>query len=310
MKKTILSLVITTGASIVLTACGGGGGNGNVISGPTSQVFTKWSAIQPNTTTTVSGDSSQGTYTYNSGTDKITAVTMNPQQSGTTFTEVIDSAGLIKSINFTTTSGTNQTFTTPTDTFGTLISSSNVTAAISADGTRYALAGKTSALGWDYQDFGVWVTGAGTGSGTYGAASFGAATAAGSVPTSGTATYSGFTGGRYVATDGTYFFTSSALTSNVDFAARSVSFATTGTSQSANLTSGSFTTNNALNLTGALTYSAGSNQFTGAVANSGSTLTWTATGRFYGPAVQEIGGTFGVTGSGISAYGGGFGAKK
>ena len=65
-----------------------------------------------------------------------------------------------------------------------------------------------------------------------------------------------------------------------------------------------------MNLTGTLTYSAGSNQFTGAVANSGSTLSGTATGRFYGPAAQEIGGTFGLTGAGLSAYGGGFGAHR
>jgi len=75
------------------------------------------------------------------------------------------------------------------------------------------------------------------------------------------------------------------------------------------LLSGSFSANTALDLTGSLSYNAGSNQFTGNVNNTGSTLTGTATGRFYGPAAQEIGGTFGLTGS-AGYYGGGFGAKK
>ena len=293
-------------ATTTLVACGGGGGGSSAV----VQSFTKWSALQPSSTITVSGDSAQGTYSWNSGTNKLTAVTVGTQQSGATFSETLDSSGAIKSINFTTTAGTNQTFTSPTDTFGYLISNSNVRAAVSADGSRYALAGRAAELGFDYQTFGVWVTGAGTGTGTYGAASFGAATPASSVPTSGTATYTGVTGGRYSASDGTYYFTSSALTSNVDFAARTVSFATSSTNQSANLTTGSFAANSALNLTGTLTYSAGSNQFTGAVANSGSTLSGTATGRFYGPAAQEIGGTFGLTGAGLSAYGGGFGAHR
>jgi carbohydrate-selective porin OprB len=66
--------------------------------------------------------------------------------------------------------------------------------------------------------------------------------------------------------------------------ARTLSFTTSGTQQSTTLLSGSFAANTALDLTGALSYSAGSNQFTGAVNNTGSTLTGTATGRFFGPA--------------------------
>lgn len=303
ISKKFLTLVLSVGASLILIACSG---NEPLASGPTTLGFTSFGAIKPSTTTVISGDSAQGTYSWDKSTDKITAVTSGAQQSGAAFTLTRDSNNLPKSVNFTTASGTNLTFTSPTDTLSVLSANPNVAVAVSQDGTKYALAGG-GGVGWDYQTFGVWVTGAGTGSGTYGAASFGAATAAGSIPTSDSATYIGSTGGRSVAADGTYFFTTSDLTSNVNFAARTVSFATANTVQSKDLIS--FVPNSALNLTGALAYSAGSNQFTGAVTN-GSTLTGTATGRFYGPAAQEIGGTFGVTGAGITAYGGGFGAKK
>lgn len=299
MKKLV---IIAMGSA--LTACGGGGST-NVIPN-----FTSWSAIQPNSTVTVSGDSAQGNYSWNSGTDKLTAITVGTQRSGATFSQTLDANRQTTAVNFTTADGTNLSFTSPTDTFGYLISNTDVQAVVSADGTKYALAGTASRLGFDYQSFGVWVTGAGTGSGTYGAASFGSATPASSIPTSGTATYTGVTGGRYSESDGSYYFTSSALTSNVNFAARTVSFVTSGSNQSANLTSGSFSSNPALNLNGTLTYSAGSNQFTGVVENSNSSLTGNATGRFYGPTAQEIGGTFGVTGAGLSAYGGGFGAHQ
>lgn len=300
MKKLV---IVAMGSA--LAACGGGGGGSNVIPGPTA--FTSF-PLTAGTSVVLSGDSSQGTYTYDLVNNVLTSVTTNPQQSGATFT-ITDTAGSFSGIKLTTTSGTNLSWTSPTDTFGYLVSNSNVIGAVSASGQNYVLAGRTSTLGWNYQDFGIWVTGAGTGSGTYGAASFGAATAGGSVPTTGTATYTGVTGGRYGSVGGPAYFTSSNLTSNVDFAARTLSFTTSGSQQSTSLLAGSFSANTALDLTGSLTYSAGSNQFTGSVNNTGSTLTGTATGRFFGPAAQEIGGTFGLTGT-AGNYGGGFGAKK
>jgi len=291
--------------SSILTACGGGGGGSNVIPGPAA--FTSF-PLTAGKSVVLSGDSAQGTYTYDLVGNVLTGITINPQQSGATFT-VTSTSGAFSSYKLTTTSGTNVTWTSPTDTFGILNSNSNVEAAVSANGQNYVLAGRTSTLGWSYQDFGIWVTGAGTGSGTYGAASFGAATPSGSIPTTGTATYSGVTGGRFGTVGGPAYFTSSNLSSNVDFAARTLSFTTSSTQQSTTLLSGSFSANTALDLTGSLSYNAGSNQFTGNVNNTGSTLTGTATGRFYGPAAQEIGGTFGLTGS-AGYYGGGFGAKK
>lgn len=300
-KKLLLVL-----SPLVLAACGGGGGGGGG-SSATLAPFTKWSSVTAGNTYSISGDSMQGTYSWNSGTDKVTAVTRGSQQAGATFTETFNSSGIAQSVRIQTASGTDISFTRGTDTFGVLLINNNINAVVSADGTKYALAPEPLAMGWDYQSFGIWVTGAGTGSGTYGAASVGAATDGANVPTTGSATYSGYTGGRYVWSDGTYYFTSSNMSAATNFATRSISFATTNTAVTPNLLTQ--TSAPALNMTGTLAYSAGSNQFTGNVTTV-SGLTGTATGRFYGPTAQEIGGTFGVTGAGITTYGGAFGGKR
>jgi hypothetical protein len=298
-KLTNFSLVLT----ILLVACGGGGGG----SSPSYVAPTSWGQVSANSKITVSGDSQQGNYTWDSGTNKLTAASFGAQQTGASYTASYGSNGVVNYVNIQTAGGTNLTFTSADSTFGTLRINSGIDAAISNSGTSYALAAEPSAYGWNYQSFGVWVTGAGTGSGTAGSTSVGWATPNGSVPTTGTGNYTGYTGGRYSASDGSYFFTSSAMTANANFATRSIAFSTTATQTTPDLIN--LTNNSNLNLSGTLTYAANSNQFTGTVT-SVSGMTGTATGRFYGPAAQEIGGTFGVSGGGLNVYGGAFGGKK
>jgi hypothetical protein len=67
--------------------------------------------------------------------------------------------------------------------------------------------------------------------------------------------------------------------------------------------------NSSLRMTGTLNYASGSNQFSGAISTDGG-MTGSATGRFYGPAAQEIGGTFSATGPGVQSYGGAFGGAR
>jgi hypothetical protein len=62
-----------------------------------------------------------------------------------------------------------------------------------------------------------------------------------------------------------------------------------------------------LNIQGTLSYAGGSNDFSGPVSSSA--LTGSARGQFYGPAANEIGGTFGLKGVGVEGYLGAFGAK-
>jgi hypothetical protein len=66
-------------------------------------------------------------------------------------------------------------------------------------------------------------------------------------------------------------------------------------------------------MTGTLTYSAATNQFSGATTTAGGggvgVLTGTTTGKFYGPTATEIGGTLAVR-NGLEALAGGFGGKR
>lgn len=299
-----LKLSIPAVVSLFLVACGGGGGGG----GPSYVTPTSWTdAIRPNVLVTVTGDSQQGTYSWNSGTNKITSDTYGNVQTGATYTAAYDSNGYANYVRVQTASGTDFTLTTSNSTFGVLRINTAINAIVSNDGTIIALSAEPSRFGWNYQSFGVWATGAGTGSGTAGAASVGWATPGSSVPTSGSATYSGYSGGRYVAADGSYFYTSSTVSANTNFATRSIAFSTSSTQTTSDLIN--LTNNNGLNMSGTLTYAANSNQFTGSVTTTGG-LSGTVTGRFYGPAAQEIGGMFSVSGSGVNLYGGAFGAKR
>ena len=119
--------------------------------------------------------------------------------------------------------------------------------------------------------------------------------------------YFGYAGGRHVAADGSYYFTLANMQANANFATRQLNFQTNFTEQTANLLTSAMNAN--LNMSGTLSYNPGSNPFRGAVSTAGG-MTGAATGRFYGPAAQEIGGTFSATGPGLQSYGGAFGGAR
>jgi hypothetical protein len=58
-----------------------------------------------------------------------------------------------------------------------------------------------------------------------------------------------------------------------------------------------------------LGYGHGSSQFSGSIT-SGNGLAGSATGRFYGPKAEEIGGVYGLQSSNGSRMVGGFGGKR
>lgn len=289
---------------IVLTACGGGGGG----SSPTLAPFVKFSSIAVPGSVRINGSSQEATYTFNTGTQRVTSVSgATPFASGATYDGTWDASGNPTKAVFTSAAGTNITIDTSLGgVFSYLAAFPNIAVGVTANGQNYALMPRVAAYGWDYQAFGVWTTGGGTGSGTVGAVTLGAETAGSAIPVSGTGSYVGISGGRYVDSSGVSFFTGSDMTATANFGARSIAFSTSNTATSTNLTSA--TANSTLNMSGTLTYSAGVNQFTGSVASMGG-MSGTATGKFYGPTAQEIGGTFGLS-SGSTAYLGAFGGKR
>jgi len=190
---------------------------------------------------------------------------------------------------------------------GTVGCGNGVCTASKSSGTTESVTIDPYFVGWNYQSFGVWQTGPTT-SGTFGAMSFGAPTPIGGLPLTGTATYVGLTAGVYVDGTGQLFGTSATMSTAVDFGMRTVNFSTTGTVVSRPSVVGT-TPNAGLNLSGTLPIFSGT-QFVVPVTTANSQLSGTATGRFYGPAAQEIGGVYSLQGTGTQSMGGAFGGKK
>jgi hypothetical protein len=123
------------------------------------------------------------------------------------------------------------------------------------------------------------------------------------IPVSGTATYTGLTEGyltNFTNSDTSFvgdFYADFSATAN--FSARTLAVRTSGMMMNAGETP---TSRPEHNYSGTLRYSAGSNQFSGTVTTA-SGGTGTATGQFFGPAAQEIGGVVDISSGTIRMIG-------
>jgi hypothetical protein len=297
--------IITIAASVValLSGCGGGGAasSGSAIDvppgafvGPSRTVTTGGVSATAAGTRTVSGN----TTTINSGTPHGVNTASNSAQ--VSFNQNVQPSAA--------------TLTAPNS------SASAAALTCRANGLCGAATGSpaagsdlvvldAAAHGWHYQTFGIWANRPTVSTWQTGAMSMGNATPGNAVPTSGSATFSGRAIGQYADANGTPFTTFSQMQANVNFGARSIGFSTSGTVLHRQ-SDGSETSNAGLNLSGTLTYSPGSSQFSGPVSTSNNQLSGQAGGRFYGPSAQEIGGAFSLNGSGPSHMVGGFGGSR
>jgi len=168
--------------------------------------------------------------------------------------------------------------------------------------------GGDPSLAWDYQTYGVWVDGFGEAAGNFGAITVGDFTPGSDVPTSASGNFVGLSNGVYVDASGQMYIATSAVSLDADFTTRSIAFATSGTQKVEVSPAATQTTAANLDMSGTLTYSAGTSNFSGSVTTS--TLSGGAQGHFYGPSAEEAGGAFTLTGTGVESYTGAFGAKR
>lgn len=170
--------------------------------------------------------------------------------------------------------------------------------------------GNPAAQQLSYHTYGAWVElfDASEPEGTIGAAAFGdPVTASLDVPSSGSATYEGRTAGFYIneASD-LVLATRSTMTANANFTFDTIGFRTEDTVVSDDV-NGSFSTlRTSLNTEGTLLIAG--NTFSGDVESAGG-LTGDASGRFFGPEAEEMGGTLYVS-DGDEAYMAGFGGRR
>jgi hypothetical protein len=299
---------------ILLTACSGGGGNSASMPNPnTVGSFSSFSAVK-------SGQSVQA----NGMSQTVNATTTPPGTVTSTTVNAVDMANSSATLSYGTipimtafsfsapSSGVNFSGSSVQCNAGTgLCRGANSSGQAVMINPLDAQVPPVPELAWNYQSFGYWLVVVSSASTVAGAMSFGSPTAVVALPIAGTATYSGLSSGIYINQPGAVFVLGAKMQSTVDFGpARSVAFSTTDTTLS--LTSGSPPlAAPALDLTGNLSIAVGSNQFTGPVTAPGTPgLAGTATGRFYGPTAQEIGGVFALKGTGPQTMLGGFGGKQ
>lgn len=308
------TILLSIASAASLNGClGGGGGGGGGGSTATLGAFTKFSAIAPSQSVRIQGSSQEVAYTYDLVNSSVTGMSAPTAFGPTATADVkVDAGGVQTGFAFTSANNTSVAFDTAAG--DTLINIGGAVAlAATQSGDKVAMTIDPGAGGWDYQTFGVWATGVGTGSGTFGTYSIGSATPAGAVPTIGNATYNGLALGMYANASGTDYFVVSTMAAGVDYSARTISFST-ASSQTISST-GVTAANGSLNLSGTLTYVSGSNSFAGNITSVGggvgnAAMPGTASGYFYGPAAEEIGGGFKVQGAGLASYLGSFGGKK
>ena len=297
------------GFSVVLlvAGCGGGGGSSSVPEVP----FTSFLAVRPSTTVAMSGGISTtatGTYTTAGTTTTVSPLALPIVDTSAANAQKLtyDSNRALSGMTFSTPNG-SASFSRSS---GPFVCSVGVCQGISGTATGVVIDGVSSPLGWSYQTFGVWERPLSATTLQAGAISAGAVTPASAVPSSGSATFTGLTSAFYVDAGGTPYFAAAQMSATATWTGTpSIAFSTSGT-QTVNLNSGLTNTNASfLNLTGTFSYDSNVNRFSGPVNAPGATMSGTGTGRFYGPAAQEIGGAFNLTGLGGSMIGG-FGGRQ
>ena len=298
--------------SSALAACGGGGGGG----GGSGQNFSSWSEIAPNKTLHLTGISLNRNYTAPAPSYTVTEISpLNTEDS--TFSISYDSQPDVASIQLTTGSKTQTFSTSANDGFGTLGQifgskwdkiSFAVDQAIQDFGI--ALNAVYPGVDWNYQTYGAWSTGLGTGSGYVAVTSVGNETLSSSIPASGPAVFNGFSSGFALTTDGERsVIVSSDFQATADFVSREVSFAASN-SEAAFLNTFEIIDGRIFDYSGTVTYNSGTNLLVGSL-NTSEGISSTVTAQFYGPNAEELGGVFEVSSpNDVGAYIGSFGAKR
>lgn len=173
--------------------------------------------------------------------------------------------------------------------------------------TSIGILGNPYHWGYQYQTYGAWGAWGNVGVGGN-AVSIGALSPSSGIPTSGSAVFTGGANGYLISGQNSYL-TSSNMTATVNFATQSVVFSTSGTTAIGRI-GGAVVDAAGSNLTGSMSYVSGRNLMTGSVTSSNG-MSGNIIANFYGPAANEIGGTFGLTQSTTgSSLVGGFGGKR
>lgn len=300
-------------SSSLLIGCGGGVGSPAVKTPRTTVAFTSFADLQPNTYVVVDGMSQPLTVEVNAATAKVTSTLVGAfDDSNSSITLGYGAYQDLDYVNITTpvtdltwseAAGDSAVDYVAILTFENAAATTGFDAADSLD----------PSLDWNYQTFGIWQDLSVSGNiATYkmGAISGGNQTSGLGIPDKGEADYVGLAFGYFTDTSNDAYVFTAVADAKVKFDVQSINFFTTGTAAQNIATDDEPTPNTGYNLSGTLTYSAATNNITGAVTSANSNLSGSINARFYGPAAEEMGGTFSLTGTGPQVMAGGFGMKR
>ncbi len=308
---TIKRAPIITITCLLTSACGGGGASGGSVNStppPPPPSFTSFSAVQSNSSITVNGTGLEGTMAVSSAGFILPATVSTPSETSASIRYTTDAQRNINSIAVT---GSSSSVSFPsTSVFETFVDTAGKPIAFgvrNSSGSDQLLAADPYVLGFNYQSFGVWGTGIVAGqTARYGALSAGSITSTSAIPAAGSANFNGLIGGIYIDTAGEGFRYGANAAFAVNFGTRSISMTTSGDRLVNVNTNIAYIWNAPLSAT--MTYAPGSSRFSGTF-RAGNFMTGTGSGNFYGPAANELGGTFFISGSAGKMVGG-FGAKQ
>jgi hypothetical protein len=291
-RVTVFPIVLMT----ALGACVGGAGGGSNSSVP-DVPFTSFAAIPANQTVIMKGVSQTASGT--SSTLKLNDIDRNNSSTALTY----DATGKLSGLRLSTPQSSVS--------FGSHeIGCHSPGACRGANAESFAVAVDPAYFNWNYQSFGVWLKDVSTSSFQAGAMSAGAITPSSALPTGLTAArFAGHASGFYYDGAGRRFATDAKMNAITDFENRNIQFSTSGTLLT-DMSTRARTTDTNLDLSGNWSYAAGTSQFSGGVKTTDGALTGTGSGRFYGPNAEEIGGVYGLSGSGGARMLGGFGGKR
>ncbi len=310
-KKVEFPAAFLASGILVLAACSGGGGGASPAPAPapapapsdlsfqatfTTVAYPAASATALVTNAGVGGvaaapSGQSATITITAAASGVTTVAFNIPTAGATFTQQVSTSAFDYGGPFYTNVPTTAQL------------APNLTSAFGSPNTPAAVISQsTGAQSLSYAAYGLWAVGDTAAAGRAGTFAFGNLTPAASVPATGTATFNGATIGVGGATSGSTVY---ALQGNAqiiaNFGNQSV------TTNLTNLGTQNISTNatgSLPNLTGTSTI--GGNAYTGPISGTG--LTGTINGNFYGPAALETAGVWQASGAGNSWIGS-YGAK-
>jgi hypothetical protein len=291
--QSLKTAIIVTMSTALLQGCAGGSNNAN---------FTSWDAVGASQTVRIDGNVKYKNYTADTNTGAVTPAALQ-QRDG----QLVVSLDAVEDVEALSVDAGPASVGFDEGEGDAILVAGGLIQAASADGQDAAVFGDPDAFGFNYQTFGGWMTGIGSGSGVIGVGSFGVPSnvRAGEVPNIGDATYVGGAGGVAIDAMGVPYLVTSLATVFVDFVDDEFTFSTTN-SQVTNL-------NTAAQFAQPLYDLIGSGLLSGATlsgtVNAVANMSGTIDGTLYGPGAPEVGGTYHLMGP-AGQYLGAFGAVE